>query len=147
MVNTDSETEPQNGNSNPAAPNQMEDKRGTRVKKLEVRDLSVHYSGQTVLSEVTLDVWENEIFGIIGPANAGKTSFLKCINLMNTFTDNMGVGGRIRFNGMDIHQLKNVYALRSRIGVVFPLPVGLPLTIYENVALSPGSRESRTKRN
>ncbi len=115
----------------------MEDKKGTRVKKLEVRDLSVSYSGQTVLSEVTLDIWENEIFGIIGPANAGKTSFLKCINLMNTFTDNMGVGGQIRFNGMDIHQLKNVYALRSRIGVVFPLPVGLPLTIYENVALSP----------
>ena len=115
----------------------MEDKKGTRVKKLEVHDLSVSYSGQTVLSEVTLDIWENEIFGIIGPANAGKTSFLKCINLMNTFTDNMGVGGRIRFNGMDIHQLKNVYALRSRIGVVFPLPVGLPLTIYENVALSP----------
>ena len=115
----------------------MEDRRGMNTRKLEVRDLSVHYSGNTVLSEVTLDVWENEIFGIIGPANAGKTSFLKCINRMNTFTDNMEVGGQILFSGMDIHQLKNVYALRSRIGVVFPLPVGLPLTIYENVALAP----------
>ena len=131
------ETAPRNGNPIPAIPDEVDDRRATKVKKLEVRDLSVRYSGQTVLSEVTLDVWENEIFGIIGPANAGKTSFLKCINRMNTFTDNMSVGGRIRFNGMDIHQLKNVYALRSRIGVVFPLPVGLPLTIYENVALSP----------
>ncbi len=39
-----------------------------------------------------------------------------------------------------MRQLRNVYALRSRIGVVFPLPVGLPLTIYENVALSPRLR-------
>jgi phosphate transport system ATP-binding protein len=30
-----------------------------------------------------------------------------------------------------------VYAFRRRIGVVFPLPVGLPLTVYENVAFAP----------
>ncbi|MGB5606361.1 MAG: ATP-binding cassette domain-containing protein, partial [Gammaproteobacteria bacterium] len=40
-------------------------------------------------------------------------------------------------NGLDISHLKNVYALRSRIGVVFPLPVGLPMTVYDNVALAP----------
>jgi phosphate transport system ATP-binding protein len=33
--------------------------------------------------------------------------------------------------------VSNVYALRSQIGVVFPLPVGLPLTVYDNVALAP----------
>ena len=32
-----------------------------------------------------------------------------------------------------------VYALRRRIGVVFPLPVGLPLSVYDNVALAPAS--------
>ncbi len=36
-----------------------------------------------------------------------------------------------------LDHLRNIYALRARIGVVFPLPVGLPLTVYENVALAP----------
>ena len=108
--------------------------------KMEVRDLTISYGGAPALSNVSLDVREHEIFGIIGPANAGKTSFLKVLNRMNTFDPNMGVEGDVLFNGLDTGKLKNVYALRSRIGVVFPLPVGLPLTIYENVALSPRLR-------
>jgi phosphate transport system ATP-binding protein len=105
--------------------------------KLEVRDLSIHYGSETALGNVSLEVREHEIFGIIGPANAGKTSFLKTLNRMDMFNSNMRVNGEILFNGLDIRRLKNVYALRSRIGVVFPLPVGLPMTIYDNVALAP----------
>lgn len=116
-----------------------------RKCKIEVNDLTISYGGEAALSDVSLKIYENEIFGIIGPANAGKTSFLKSLNLMNTFDSNMNVEGNIRFNNRDIHQLKNVYALRSRIGVVFPLPVGLPLTIYENVALSPRLRGIKDK--
>ena len=33
--------------------------------------------------------------------------------------------------------MRNVYALRRRVGMVFPLPVGLPLSVYENVAYAP----------
>jgi phosphate transport system ATP-binding protein len=105
--------------------------------KLQVRDLSIHYAGQPALEGVTLDVHENEIFGIIGPANAGKTSFLKAVNRMDIFNHEMKVGGTIRFNGLDTHKVRNVYGLRRRIGVVFPLPVGLPLSVYDNVALAP----------
>ena len=105
--------------------------------KLDVRDLSIHYADKPALEGVSLDVKEHEIFGIIGPANAGKTSFLKAINRMDMFASNMKVTGNIYFNGFDTRQTKNIYALRKRIGVVFPLPVGLPLTIYENVALAP----------
>ena len=105
--------------------------------KLAVRDLTIKYGNTTALGNVSLEIREHEIFGIIGPANAGKTSFLKSLNRMNTFNSNMQVEGDILFNGLNIRQLKNIYALRSRIGVVFPLPVGLPLTIYENVALAP----------
>lgn len=105
--------------------------------KLEVRNLSIRYGNQTALQNVSLGVFENEILGIIGPANAGKTSFLKCLNRMDTFTPSMKVSGNVFFNGLDVRKLRNVYALRSRIGVVFPLPVGLPLSIYDNVALAP----------
>jgi phosphate transport system ATP-binding protein len=105
--------------------------------KMEVRDLSIRYGSTPALSDVSLAIREHEIFGIIGPANAGKTSFLKTLNRMDTFNSNMHVDGEILFNGLDVRRLKNVYALRSRIGVVFPLPVGLPMTIYDNVALAP----------
>jgi phosphate transport system ATP-binding protein len=108
--------------------------------KLSVRDLTISYGGAPVLNNVTLDVREHEIFGVIGPSNAGKTSFLKTLNLMDRFNSNMRVQGDILFNGINIRNIKNVYGLRSRIGVVFPLPVGLPLTVYENVALSPRLR-------
>jgi phosphate transport system ATP-binding protein len=107
---------------------------------LTVRDLTISYGGVPALSGVNLDIRENEIFGIIGPANAGKTSFLKAINRMDMFTAGMGFQGEIRFCGQDVQSLKNVYALRSAIGVVFPLPVGLPMTIYDNVALAPRLR-------
>lgn len=113
--------------------------------KIAVSDLSISYGGVPALTGVTLDVREHEIFGIIGPANAGKTSFIKTLNRMDTFDSNMKVEGQILFNGLDVTKLKNIYALRSRIGVVFPLPVGLPLTIYENVALSPRLRGIRDK--
>lgn len=112
---------------------------------LEVSELSIRYGDQEVLGGVSLDVRKNEIFGIIGPANAGKTSFLKAINRMDMFTPGMHVQGDIHFNGHDVRRLKNVYALRSRIGVVFPLPVGLPMTVYENVALAPRLSGIRNK--
>jgi phosphate transport system ATP-binding protein len=105
--------------------------------KLGVSDLSIHYGGETALKNVTFDIREHEIFGIIGPANAGKTSFLKAVNRMDMFNSQMSVGGEITFNGLDISKVRNVYGLRRRIGVVFPLPVGLPLSIYDNVALAP----------
>ncbi len=116
-----------------------------RSNKVQVEGLSIAYGGTTALAGVTLDIRENEVFGIIGPANSGKTSFLKALNRMDTFNTNMQVSGKVLFNGVDISNLRNLYALRSRIGVVFPLPVGLPLTIYENVALSPRLRGVRSK--
>jgi phosphate transport system ATP-binding protein len=105
--------------------------------KLSVRNLSIGYGSKPALVGVDLSIRENEIFGIIGPANSGKTSFLKALNRMDMFDPNMKVTGDILFNGRDIRQWRNVYALRQRIGVVFPLPVGLPLTVYDNVALAP----------
>ena len=105
--------------------------------KLEVRDLSIAYGGTPALVGVNLEIHENEIFGIIGPANSGKTSFLKALNRMDMFNPAMQVSGEVFFNGRNVRQWRNVYALRSRIGVVFPLPVGLPMTVYDNVALAP----------
>lgn len=108
-----------------------------RGARLEVSDLSIAYGDDVALSNVSLDIEQHEIFGIIGPANSGKTSFLKAINRMDMFDANMSLQGTVRFNGVDTSKIRNVYGLRRRIGMVFPLPVGLPLSVYDNVALAP----------
>ncbi len=104
---------------------------------VEVKDLTISYGPKTALAGASFEIFENEIFGIIGPANSGKTSFLRALNRMDMFVPSMKVEGTINFDGSDVRRWKNVYALRRRIGVVFPLPVGLPLSVYDNVALAP----------
>jgi len=114
--------------------------------KLEVNGVSISYGAQTILSDVNLSIREHEIFGIIGPANAGKTSFIKALNRMDMFTSSMRVDGQVLIDGRDIRSVRNVYALRSQIGVVFPLPVGLPLSVYDNVALAPRLSGTKNKK-
>ena len=110
---------------------------GDRPVKLRVKDLSISYAGTPAIENLNFDIYENEIFGIIGPANSGKTSFLRALNRMDLATPGMKLSGDVEFSGHSIHKWRNVYSLRRRIGVVFPLPVGLPLSIYDNVALAP----------
>jgi phosphate transport system ATP-binding protein len=100
-------------------------------------DLSVHYGPKPALQGVSLEIGRNEIFGIIGPANSGKTTLLRCINRTIDFVPSARVEGQVFVGGEDVRAMKNVYALRRRIGMVFPLPVGLPLSIYKNVAYAP----------
>jgi len=120
------------------------ERKGNKAK-LVVKDLTIHYESKTILNGVNLEVRENEIFGIIGPANSGKTSFLRALNRMDVMTSGMKVSGDIFFSGKNLRHWKNLYALRQKIGVVFPLPVGLPLSIYDNVALSPRLRGVRSQ--
>ncbi len=113
--------------------------------EVSVRDLAIRYGGKTALSGVSLDIREKEVFGIIGPANSGKTSFLRVLNRMDTFTPQMSFSGEVAVGGRDVRAWRNLYALRRRVGVVFPLPVVLPLSIYDNVALAPRLRGVRAK--
>jgi len=112
---------------------------------LQVEGLSISYENKKALSGVNFEVRRNEIFGIIGPANSGKTSFLRALNRMDEFQHKMRVDGKITFAGRDVSTVRNLYALRRMIGVVFPLPVGLPLSIYDNVALAPRLRGVRNR--
>ena len=112
---------------------------------VSVQGLGVRYGDKQVLQDVGFEVQRNEIFGIIGPANAGKTTMLRVLNRMDTFNKAMHFEGEVRFRGKDVRSWRNLYALRRRIGVVFPLPVGLPLSVYDNVALSPRLRGIKKK--
>jgi phosphate transport system ATP-binding protein len=115
--------------------------------KIHIDDLSVAYGRQTVLRSISLQIPANGIFAIIGPANSGKTSLLKCINRTLEFTKGTSLQGRIQIDGQDISRIRNVYDLRRRIGMVFPLPVGLPFSVYDNVAYAPRMAGVRKKKH
>jgi phosphate transport system ATP-binding protein len=106
-------------------------------KQIEVQDLRLAYGAREVLHGVSFDIYRNEIFGIIGPAQSGKTSLLRCLNRTIEFTPDARMTGTIRVDGQDVAALKDVFRLRRAIGMVAPLPVGLPLSVYDNVAFAP----------
>jgi phosphate transport system ATP-binding protein len=108
-------------------------------KTIEISNLRLAYGVKEVLHSLTFDIYRNEIFGIIGPSQSGKTSLLRCLNRTIDFVSNATVSGTIRVDGADISRIKDIYALRRKIGMVAPLPVGLPLSIYDNVAFAPRS--------
>ena len=109
------------------------------VKRIEVHELRLAYDSKEVLHGISFDVYQHEILAVIGPAQSGKTSLLRCLNRTIDFTAPARVSGVIRVDGEDIRATKDVFALRRKIGMVAPLPVGLPLTIYDNVAFAPRS--------
>jgi phosphate transport system ATP-binding protein len=105
--------------------------------QIEVRDLRLAYGPKEVIHGISFDIRRNEIFGIIGPSQSGKTSLLRCINRTIDFCAEARVSGTIRVDSQDVREMRNVYGLRRKIGMVAPLPVGLPMSIYDNVAFAP----------
>lgn len=106
-------------------------------KKLEVKNLTVAYNNNTVIDNLSIDVYQNEVLAIIGPANSGKSSLLRCLNRMIDFNSQAKVSGSVLLDGEDIYKDEDSTFLRRRIGMVSPLPVGLPMTIKENVTYAP----------
>ena len=102
-------------------------------------NVSIKYGSDIALQPFDMQIKRNEIFGIIGPANAGKTTLLKSINRTLDFIPSAKVSGSVKVNGQDVSAIRGrrVHQLRRHIGMVFPLPVGLPLSVYENVAYAP----------
>ena len=99
--------------------------------------VKVKYGNDVALDVISFQVPKNSILGVIGPANSGKTTMLKCINRTIDFIDSAKVEGTVKVNGEDVRKVRSVYQLRRNVGMVFPLPVGLPMSIYENVAYAP----------
>jgi phosphate transport system ATP-binding protein len=107
---------------------------------IEFREFSAFYGSKQVLRNISFTVPRNRILGVIGPANSGKTTMLKSINRTLDFISGARSAGEVLIEGEEVSKIRNANELRRRIGMVFPLPVGLPLSIYENVAYAPRRR-------
>ena len=105
--------------------------------KVKVRGLSVSYGAVAALKGLDLDIASGEILSIIGPSNSGKTSFLRSLNRMNELNPRARTAGTVLLDGADIVRDMSAEALRKRIGMIFAMPVPLPLSIRDNITYGP----------
>jgi phosphate transport system ATP-binding protein len=81
-----------------------------------------------------LEARRGEILAIIGPAGAGKTTFLRALNRMNDLDADLDVSGQVFLDGFPVYDAAvDVALLRRKVGMVFSVPVPLPMTIFENM--------------
>jgi phosphate transport system ATP-binding protein len=116
------------------------------VEKIRVERLSCWYHDILALQALNLTVHEHEILGIIGPANSGKTSFIRALNRLNDLNLEFRKQGKILLDGKDIYTI-NPETLRRRVGMVFAMPLSLPMSVYDNVAYGPKRHGQHGKKN
>jgi phosphate transport system ATP-binding protein len=103
--------------------------------KVSIKDFNFFYGALQALQLINLDIRANEIFAILGPARSGKTTLLKSMNRLTDLIFGSNHTGHIFIDGQDIYGAEiSPPDLRRRIGMVFDLPIALPLSIFENVA-------------
>ncbi|MDR1122689.1 MAG: phosphate ABC transporter ATP-binding protein [Endomicrobium sp.] len=106
------------------------------VDKIKIENLSCYYNKKCVLEFLNLNVVKNEILGVIGPANSGKTTFLRTLNRMNDFDATYSKKGSVYLDDDDILDI-DVETLRRRVGMLFAMPIPLPMSIYDNITYAP----------
>ncbi len=99
-------------------------------------DLNCSFGSTAAMSDLNLEIYKNEILGIIGPANSGKTTFLRALNRLNYLNTSYSQAGDIFFENRNIKQIPDSL-LRKKIGIIFALPQVLPVSIFNNVAYGP----------
>jgi len=107
----------------------------TDVPLFELTDVSVTYSGNKALQDVTMTIPQNQITAFIGPSGCGKSTLLRCFNRMNDLIPGAVVGGTITFGDQDLYDPKiDSVDVRRRIGMVFQKPNPFPKSIRDNLA-------------
>ena len=103
-------------------------------KILQVVDLCKSFHKLDVLKHISVDFEKNEVVSIIGPSGGGKSTFLRCLNLLETPTS-----GQILFDGVDITDKNcNINLHRQKMGMVFQHFNLFPhMTILKNMTIAP----------
>lgn len=115
--------------------------------KVKIRNLQVAYDGQRVLKDLNLNIYEHEILAIIGPANSGKSTFLRVLNRLLDINPMVSITGDVYIDGKNIYdRCVKVDDLRKRIGMIFALPVPLPMSIFDNLAYGPRLHEETSRK-
>ncbi len=112
--------------------------------KFNIKDFNAWFGSFHALKSVNLEIDSNEILSVIGPSNSGKTTFLRTLNRLNDLIPNFKMNGKIELEKEDIRKI-DTELLRRKIGMVFALPLPLPLSIFDNVAYGPRMHGEKNK--
>ncbi|MFC6259493.1 amino acid ABC transporter ATP-binding protein [Levilactobacillus fujinensis] len=102
---------------------------------IEVKNLAKSFGKNEVLKDITEQVDSGQVIVVIGPSGGGKSTFLRCLNLLETPTS-----GEVDFDGENLTTLdtKRVNELREEMGMVFQGFNLFPnMTVLENIKLAP----------
>ncbi|MCM8760575.1 MAG: phosphate ABC transporter ATP-binding protein PstB [Candidatus Omnitrophica bacterium] len=103
--------------------------------KITVHNFNFYYGGVKVLKNISMEIPENRVTGIIGPSGCGKSTFLRSINRMNDTILGARAEGRIVIDGRNIYDDDiDVVGVRRKVGMVFQKSNPFPKSIFENVA-------------
>lgn len=100
---------------------------------IKIRSISKSYDGTTVLNDISLDIKEGKIFGIVGFSGAGKSTLLRCINRLEPINN-----GEIYIDSINVSNIKEIdlRTLRKNIGMIFQNYNLLSRrNVYDNIAL------------
>ena len=101
---------------------------------IRTENLKKSFGDLEVLKGISTTIRQGEVVSIIGPSGGGKSTFLRCLNLLEQPTE-----GKVYFKGQDITDKKlNTSKFRQRMGMVFQNFNVFPnMTVLDNVTLAP----------
>ena len=110
--------------------------------KIKVNHLSKSFKNVTPLKDVNVEIYEGDIISIIGPSGTGKSTFLRCLNKLETPTS-----GEIIVNGQNILEKGvKINKVRQQMGMVFQsFNLFSHKTIIENVMMGEIDLLGKTK--
>ena len=109
---------------------------------IRVRGLKKDFENLSVLKGIDVDICKGDVVCVIGASGSGKSTFLRCLNLLEQPT-----GGSIEFNGVNLTSEKVDLDLhRQKMGMVFQQFNLFPhLTVLDNQTLAPVLLKKMTK--
>ena len=94
---------------------------------IEVKNLTKQYTQLKAVDDLSFEVHEGEILGLLGPNGSGKTTTINCILSLLNYNN-----GSIKIFGKEMKP--NSYDIKSKIGVIFQdIAVFEELTVWENI--------------
>ena len=101
---------------------------------IEIKNLKKEFDNVTPLKDVSVSINDGDVISVIGPSGTGKSTFIRCINLLEKPTS-----GQILVNGEDITAKGvDIKKVRQKMGMVFQsFNLFGHLTVIENLMLAP----------
>ncbi|MBV9757107.1 MAG: phosphate ABC transporter ATP-binding protein PstB [Alphaproteobacteria bacterium] len=114
--------------------------------RISIRNVSFYYGNNRALKDISLELPQQQVTGMIGPSGCGKSTLLRVLNRMYDLYPGQRAEGEVLLDGQNIIAPDvDVNRLRSRIGMVFQKPTPFPMSIYDNIAFGVRLHERLSK--